>query len=133
MNGCARTQRPDGSWHTYYRAKAQVEEPRLDTNVCAYVATGVWHYFLVTRDSGFLEDLWPSVERAIDFCRQLAAAWRRARVVGRPRRDTGELRAADRFLLGVLQPTLRHRVRLQAGPGAPRLGARGRPSAPRGC
>jgi hypothetical protein len=27
----------------------------------------VWHYFLVTRDSGFLEDLWPSVERAVDF------------------------------------------------------------------
>ena len=45
----------------------QVEEPRLDTNVCAYVATGVWHYFLATGDSGFLEDLWPSVERAIDF------------------------------------------------------------------
>ena len=63
---CA-TQRSDGSWHAYYLANGQVEEPRLDTNVCAYVATGVWHYFLVTRDSGFLEDLWPSVERAIDF------------------------------------------------------------------
>jgi hypothetical protein len=60
-------QRPDGSWHTYYLAKGQVEEPRLDTNVCAYVATGVWHHFLATRDSGFLEDLWPVVERAIDF------------------------------------------------------------------
>ena len=61
------TQRSDGSWHTYYLANGQVEEPRLDTNVCAYLATGVWHYFLATRDSGFLEDLWPSVERAIDF------------------------------------------------------------------
>ena len=37
------TQLPDGSWHTYYRANGQVEEPRLDTNVCAYLATGVWH------------------------------------------------------------------------------------------
>ena len=61
------TQRPDGSWHTYYLAGGQIEEPRLDTNVCAYLATGVWHYFLVTRDAGFLEELWPSVERAIDF------------------------------------------------------------------
>ena len=60
-------QRPDGSWHTYYLADGQVEEPRLDTNVCAYMATGVWHHFLATRDSGFLEELWPSVERAIDF------------------------------------------------------------------
>lgn len=69
------TQRPDGSWHTYYRANGQVEEPRLDTNVCAYLATGVWHYFLVTRDSGFLEELWPSVERAIDF----VVNWQRPR------------------------------------------------------
>ena len=61
------TQRPDGSWHTYYLESGEVEEPRLDTNVCAYVATGVWHYFLVTKDLGFLEDLWTSVERAIDF------------------------------------------------------------------
>ena len=61
------TQRPEGSWHTYYLANGQIEEPRLDTNVCAYVATGVWHYFLVTADAGFLEDLWPVVERAIDW------------------------------------------------------------------
>src|SRR5271165_5704543 len=44
------TQRPDGSWHTYYLAGGQIEEPRLDTNVCAYVATGVWHHFLSTGD-----------------------------------------------------------------------------------
>ena len=61
------TQRDDGSWHTYYLSGGKVEEPRIDTNVCAYVATGVWHHFLATRDSGFLEDLWPCVERAIDF------------------------------------------------------------------
>jgi hypothetical protein len=61
------TQRHDGAWHTYYLAGGQVEETRLDTNVCAYVATGVWHHFLATGDSGFLEELWPSVERAIDF------------------------------------------------------------------
>jgi len=61
------TQRPDGSWHTYYLPDGQVEEPRLDTNVCAYVATGVWQHFLVTGDVGLLEDLWQMLERAIDF------------------------------------------------------------------
>ena len=61
------TQHPDGSWHTYYLANGPIEEPRIDTNVCAYVATGVWHHFLATKDSGFLEDLWPMVERAVDF------------------------------------------------------------------
>jgi hypothetical protein len=61
------TQRPDGSWHTYYLADGRVEQPRLDTNVCAYVATGVWHHFLATGDSGFLEDLWTNLERAVGF------------------------------------------------------------------
>jgi hypothetical protein len=27
----------------------------------------VWHHFLATRDAGALEDLWPMVERAVDF------------------------------------------------------------------
>ncbi len=67
------TQRPDGSWHTYYLADGEVEEPRLDTNVCAYVATGVWHHFLVTGDRGFLEELWPVLEGAIEF----VLAWQR--------------------------------------------------------
>jgi len=61
------TQRVDGAWHTYYLPNGQVEEPRLDTNVCAYVATGVWQHFRVTGDRGLLEDLWPMLERAIDF------------------------------------------------------------------
>ncbi len=61
------TQRGDGAWHTYYLSDGAVEEPRLDTNVCAYMATGVWHHYLATGDSGFLEELWPSLERAIGF------------------------------------------------------------------
>jgi hypothetical protein len=61
------TQREDGSWHAYYLADGAVKEPRLDTNVCAYVATGVWHHFLVTGDRGFLEELWPVLEGAIEF------------------------------------------------------------------
>jgi hypothetical protein len=59
-------QRADGAWHQYYVRDA-VEEPKLDANCCAYVATGTWHHFLTTRDSGFLETMWPVVERAIDF------------------------------------------------------------------
>ena len=59
-------QRPDGAWHQYYLADA-VEQDKLDANVCAYVATGVWHHFLLTGDQGFVETMWPVVERAIDF------------------------------------------------------------------
>ena len=59
-------QRPDGAWHQYYLAD-RVEEHKLDTNVCAYVAAGVWHRWLLTADRGFVETMWPTVERAVDF------------------------------------------------------------------
>ncbi len=59
-------QRPDGSWHQYYLAD-RVEQDKLDANVIAYVATGVWHHWLLTKDSGFLESMWPVVDRAVAF------------------------------------------------------------------
>ena len=72
-------QRPDGSWFNYYvegppgggdrpgSPAIAVEDAKLDTNVCAYVATGVWHHWLITEDRGFVEHLWPAVQRAIDW------------------------------------------------------------------
>ena len=62
----ARTQRPDGAWHQYYR-DGQVEEATLDANVTAYVATGAWHHFVLTGDAGFLSSMWPVVEAAVGF------------------------------------------------------------------
>ena len=59
-------QRPDGSWHQYYVADG-VEQDKFDANVIAYVATGVWHHWLLTGDTGFLEAMFPVVERAVDF------------------------------------------------------------------
>lgn len=59
-------QRPDGSWHQYYLPD-EVEDPKLDANVIAYIATGVWHHYLLSDDRGFAEQYWPIVERAIDF------------------------------------------------------------------
>jgi hypothetical protein len=59
-------QRPDGAWHQYY-VDGGVEQDKLDANVCAYVATGVWHHVLVTGDDDFAAEMWPVVERAIDF------------------------------------------------------------------
>ena len=62
----AATQRPDGAWHQYYRA-GRVEQDTLDANVTAYVATGVWHHFIASHDTGFLEAMWPVVEAAVGF------------------------------------------------------------------
>ena len=59
-------QRADGSWHNYYVGD-RVEQDKLDANTIAYVAAGVWHHWLITNDKGFVESMWPVVERAIDF------------------------------------------------------------------
>jgi hypothetical protein len=62
----AAIQRPDGSWHAYYTAGG-VKDPKLDTNVNAYVAAGIWHHWLITGDLAFVTRMWPVVERAIDW------------------------------------------------------------------
>ena len=60
-------QLPDGSWWNYYLPDGSVEEAKLDTNVCAYIATGVWHHWLCTWDRGFVDHLWPTVRRSLDW------------------------------------------------------------------
>jgi len=62
----ARTQLAEGSWFNYYQGGG-VKDPRLDTNVCAYVATGAWHHHLVTGESELLGELWPVIEQALEF------------------------------------------------------------------
>lgn len=61
----------NGSWLAAYRDGRVEDGTRAETNFVAYVATGVWHYYLVTRDTDFLEALWPCVERAIEFVLRL--------------------------------------------------------------
>jgi len=56
----------DGSWFNYYQGDG-VKDARLDTNVCAYVATGVYHYVLASGDVDFGVEMWRCVERALDF------------------------------------------------------------------
>ncbi|MBW3667966.1 MAG: prenyltransferase, partial [Actinobacteria bacterium] len=59
-------QNRDGSWFNYY-VEGGISDYRLDTNVVAYIAVGVWHHYLVTGDNDFLAAMWPTVERALDF------------------------------------------------------------------
>jgi len=63
-------QRPDGAWHQYYLAD-RVEQDKLDANVVAYVATGVFHHWLLTKDTGFLETMWPVIDKAVGFVLEL--------------------------------------------------------------
>jgi GH15 family glucan-1,4-alpha-glucosidase len=66
----ADVQHPGGSWFQYYLDGA-VENYRLDANVCAYVAAGVWQHYLVTGDHAFLETMGPVVAAATDFVLRL--------------------------------------------------------------
>lgn len=67
----ANVQRTDGAWHNYYlpddEGDQSIEEAKLDTNVTAYIATGVWHHWKCTGDRNFVDNLWPVVERALDW------------------------------------------------------------------
>lgn len=59
-------QLPDGSWFNYY-SPSGVESTRLDTNVCAYVAAGAWHRYLLSGDRDRLAADFEIVERALGF------------------------------------------------------------------
>ena len=61
------SQLPDGSWFNYYTDAAGAVDQRIDTNVCAYIAVGTWHHYLVTGDLGFLEWIWKVLDRAVAF------------------------------------------------------------------
>ena len=68
-----RRQRGDGSWLAAYRDDAVVDGTRAESNFVAYAATGVWHHYLITKDRGFLTDMWPMVSAAMDFVVSLQA------------------------------------------------------------
>ncbi|MFV8818973.1 prenyltransferase [Haliea sp. E17] len=82
----------DGSWWASYRdGEVDCKEGRRESNFVAYVATGVWHYHLISQERDFLRDMWPMVERAMAFVLSLQTEhgdihWA-VDVAGEPKRD----------------------------------------------
>ncbi len=72
-----RTQLADGSWWGDYGNALPMEDyvhlsrgaaPRgRDSNFTAYIATGLWHHYLITRERTFLARFWPVLTKAMDF------------------------------------------------------------------
>jgi hypothetical protein len=60
-------QRPDGSWPKRTMPGGLVDDAGSDSNQVAYVATGVWHEYLVTGDAAFADAMWPTVRAATEF------------------------------------------------------------------
>ena len=69
----ADTQLADGSWFNYYLADG-VKDPRLDTNVCAYVATGRGTTTWSTGDAGLLRGAVAGGRAGVDFVLALQRA-----------------------------------------------------------
>lgn len=63
-------QNPDGSWYSGYRDDKPQERVR-DANFASYLATGMWFHYLATDDMDFLREMWPTVEKGIDFALSL--------------------------------------------------------------
>jgi len=64
------TQNDEGSWYSAYLDDRPHERVR-DTNFAAYIATGVWFHYLATGDIEFLREMWPTVEKGVDFALRL--------------------------------------------------------------
>ena len=63
----ANMQRDDGAWFAAYQGNEVADNSRAETNFVAYVATGLWHYYLATNDHNTLETYWPMLQSAIEF------------------------------------------------------------------
>ena len=63
----AQNQLEDGSWWASYRDGEPESPTRRESNYVAYIATGLWHYYLATGDREFLQELYTPMARAIEF------------------------------------------------------------------
>ena len=66
------TQLDDGSWWAEYRDGVPVDR-RRDANFSTYIAVGLFHYYLITKDLAFIREMWPTVSAGIDFALNLQA------------------------------------------------------------
>lgn len=69
LAGC---QLDDGSWYSAYRNGIPEDKTR-DANQTAYIAVGILHYYLVTKDRRLVERMWPVLRPAVDFALRLQA------------------------------------------------------------
>jgi len=56
----------DGSWYAAYQDGSPIDQTH-DTNMSSYIAVGIWHYYLVTKDTDFMADIWETVNTAMEF------------------------------------------------------------------
>lgn len=63
----AESQMEDGSWWSSYKDDRPEPGAFKDSNMTAYIAVGVLHYFKATGDDRFVSQMWQTVSSAMDF------------------------------------------------------------------
>ncbi len=58
----------DGSWWAAYKDNVVEKKDRRETNFVAYVATGVWHHYLISQDNDFIQRLMAGGRRGHSIC-----------------------------------------------------------------
>ena len=62
----------DGSWYSEYLMSSPVTK-RKETNFSAYIATGLWHYYLIFEDKNFLKFMLPTITKSVNFVTSMQA------------------------------------------------------------
>ena len=60
------SQQQDGSWYSEYQGE-KITNLNKETNFCAYISSGALHHFLNYRERSFLEKIWPTLKKSIEF------------------------------------------------------------------
>lgn len=62
----ANMQNPDGSWFSSY-IDGVPEDRTCESHMAAYIAVGLFHTWLMNKDARLLKQMWPVMEKAMDY------------------------------------------------------------------
>ena len=65
-------QNPDGSWYSSYM-NGEPRDRTCETHMAAYISVGLFHSWLIHHDIDFLKQMWPTMEKAIQYALSLQA------------------------------------------------------------
>ena len=59
-------QNPDGSWYSSY-VNEEPGDKTCETHMAAYISVGLFHTWLINKDTRFLDYMWPTMEKGINY------------------------------------------------------------------
>ncbi|WP_457554268.1 phenyltransferase domain-containing protein [Desulfobacula sp.] len=65
-------QNPDGSWYSSY-INERPDDLTCETHMAAYICVGLFHTWLINKDTLFLEHMWPVMEKGVNYAISLQA------------------------------------------------------------